>query len=463
LNYQAALDYLYSFINYEKIGMAAITAANYNLERVGYLLEELGNPQYKYPAIVIAGTKGKGSTAALSAAALQAAGYRVALYSQPHLHTYRERMQINHKLISRSELIGLIPTLRPAIEATLARSNHFGRLTFYEVGTALALLYFAEQKVDFAILEIGLGGRLDAVNVVEPLVSVITSISYDHMDVLGDTLTKIASEKAGIIKPGIPVVSAPQIAEAGTVIETVCREKAASLQIVEPAQALPFKTNLSQNQRWQPFQLVSLPASPESFELPLLGDHQLINLALAARAIETQAQAGRGLKVSQAQMEQGFAQVQWPGRLEVLSDKPGSPLVMVDGAHNAASAQRLAQALNPANFYYQRLCFIVATSADKDIAGIFRELQQTSPAPIAFILTQAQHARALPALQLRQQGFGPAQARESQPEIIVTQNVSEALAKASDLAGPLDLICATGSLFLVAEVREAFGRGQEKD
>ncbi|NWJ97671.1 MAG: bifunctional folylpolyglutamate synthase/dihydrofolate synthase [Chloroflexi bacterium] len=473
MNYQETLDYIYSFINYEKTGMPAATTANYNLERMASFLERLGNPQHKYPSIVIAGTKGKGSTAALCESALRVAGYRVGLYTQPHLHSYRERMRINQRLISQETLAELVTRLRPVIEESLTEADRFGCLTTYEIGTGLALQYFAEQQVDLAVLEVGLGGRLDAVNVVEPLVSVITSISLDHIAVLGDTVAKIAAEKAGIIKPGIPVVVAPQVAEALAVIEEVCREKASPLEVVEAAESLSPAQELSEHNRGQKFQRVRLSGQPEIFELPLLGEHQLINVALAAKVLEALAQ--RGLKVEPEQIAEGFRQVAWPGRLEVLEDKPGRPLLVVDGAHNAESAMKLGQALNRINFYYQRVIFIVGTSSDKDVEGIFRELRQSSDGaalpqssdgaalPQAFILTRSNHPRALSPAKIQQRGFGSAPLSAEEPRVMLTESVSEALEVAHSLAQPLDLICATGSLFVVAEVREACGLGQEKD
>lgn len=463
MNYQEALDYLYSFINYEKTGMPAATAANYNLPRMRYFLEKLGNPQQKYPSIVIAGTKGKGSTAALCEAVLRVAGYRVALYTQPHLHTYRERMRINQQLISQEVMAELVTRLRPTIEETLAEESQFGRLTTYEIGTGIALVYFAEQQVDFAVLEIGLGGRLDAVNVVEPLVSVITSISLDHMAVLGDTLDKIAAEKAGIIKPGVPVVSAPQAPEAQAVIEVVCREKGAPLHVVEPAQWLPPTAGLSEYNRYQRSQRFRLSGFPEILETPLLGDHQLINVAIAAKALELQAWQPGGLKLTGAQIAEGLRQVEWAGRLEVLEDKPGAPLLVVDGAHNAESARRLRHALNRVNFYYQRVIFIIGTSSDKDIEGIFRELRHAYLVTAAFILTKSHHPRALDPAEVKRRGFGSAPLTEQDPPVILAQSVNEALETARKLAGPLDLICATGSLFVAAEIREAVGFGQDKD
>ncbi len=455
MNYQEAIDYIFSFVNYEKTGMPPASPTHFNLGRMVYLLEKLDNPQLKYPSIVIAGTKGKGSTAALCAAAFEAGGYRAGLYSQPHLHSYRERMRINGQLIEREKLAELVTKMHPAIEATLNEAGKFGRLTYYEIGTALALLYFAEAGIDMAVLEIGLGGRLDAVNVVTPLVSVITSISYDHIEVLGDTLALIAGEKAGIIKPNVPIISAPQALEASAVIEAISREKNAPLFTVVSGKALP-EVKPDEQHRYRLFQQFILPGLPGTFETPLLGEHQLINAAVAAKALQLQAQNERGLKLELEQIREGFRRVSWPGRLEVLQDQP---LLIVDGAHNAESARRLAQSLNRDNFYFERIVFVIGAFADKDIEGIFGELKQAGLPVAAYILTKSQQPRALSPAELKKRGFG-----ENLPEVpvVLTENVSEALTEAQKLARPLDLICATGSLYITAEVRELSGAGEKE-
>src|SRR5512139_562549 len=200
--YNKALDYLYSFVDYSLKHSSDLAKAEFNLDRMFALMDALGNPQAKYPILHVAGTKGKGSVSALCASALQAAGYRVGLYTSPHLHEYTERIQVAGQPISFEQLVELVEEIKPAV-------SRIPKLTTFEITTALGFLAFAKQDVNAAVIEVGLGGRLDATNVVMPKVSVITSLSYDHMAVLGDTLAKIAGEKAGIIKPGIPVVSSP--------------------------------------------------------------------------------------------------------------------------------------------------------------------------------------------------------------------------------------------------------------
>src|SRR5918996_4243463 len=223
--YNRALDYLYSFVDYSLKHSSEIAKAEFNLDRMFALMEELGNPHTKYPIIHVAGTKGKGSVCAMCASALQATGYKTGLYTSPHLWDYTERIQINGEPISHEQLIELVEEVKPAV-------GRIPKLTTFEITTALGLLAFAKNSVDAAVIEVGLGGRLDATNIVAPNVSVITSLSYDHMAVLGDTLAKIAGEKAGIIKEGMPVVSSPQKEEALEVLERVAKLNDSAITLI---------------------------------------------------------------------------------------------------------------------------------------------------------------------------------------------------------------------------------------
>ena len=223
--YNKALDYLYSFVDYSLKHSSELAKAEFNLDRMFALMEELGNPQAKYPIIHVAGTKGKGSVSALCASALQAAGYKVGLYTSPHLLDYCERIQVNGEPISHEFMIELVEEIKPAVAK-------IPKLTTFEITTALGFLAFARQGCTAAAIEVGLGGRLDATNIVTPKVSVITSLSYDHMAVLGNTLTLIAGEKAGIIKQGVPVVSSPQKEEALSVLERVANKSGSDFILV---------------------------------------------------------------------------------------------------------------------------------------------------------------------------------------------------------------------------------------
>ncbi|HET9920118.1 MAG TPA: Mur ligase family protein, partial [Ktedonobacteraceae bacterium] len=299
MNYQEALAYLYSLSDFERSGHYTRNPEE-NLPREARLLEWLGNPQQHYTSTLIAGTKGKGSTAALIERVLREAGLRTGLYTQPDLHTFRERIRVNGRLIAEQEMAQLMQEVRVAVQ-DIEQRGEFGPFITYEVATALALLYFSRQHIDHAVLEVGLGGRLDATNVTQPLVSVITSISYDHMQVLGDTLTKIATEKAGIIKPQGVVVTSAQAPEALLAIAAVAERQQARLVRVGPADgdlaqeevsagrlpALSYRYQLeARNPGWQRFTVWTPQQVYAGLEIPLAGQHQLENATAALAALE---------------------------------------------------------------------------------------------------------------------------------------------------------------------------------
>jgi dihydrofolate synthase / folylpolyglutamate synthase len=449
MNYDEALEYVLSYTNYEK---AAILVSKFNLERVRRFLNRLSDPDKNFPSIMVAGTKGKGSTSVLMASALQAAGYKVGLYTQPHLYDYRERFQINRQLIPKKEFAALVTEMRPVIEQSIAEDDaKWGTLTAYEIKTGLTLLYFARQSVDIAVLEIGLGGRLDAVNVVTPLVSVITSISYDHMHILGDTLDKIAFEKAGIIKPGVPCLTVPQAPEAAKVFAEVCRERNAPLIVVEPTESLPDARQASLQQRIIESQRISFKLGDrvQEAELKLLGQHQRLNAALAALALWEQQFRPGGLKIGASDVAAGFGSAVWETRLEIVLNEENKPLILADGAHNAASAAYLRDSLQEAGrFYYTGLWYVLGIYKDKDIDGIFRELAQSQKLH-GIIFTKSHAPRCSEANELA------SRFRELLPDanihIEITPDVPAGLQRARELAQPLDLICATGSLSVAAE------------
>ncbi|MBI4267408.1 MAG: bifunctional folylpolyglutamate synthase/dihydrofolate synthase [Chloroflexi bacterium] len=431
--YQQALDYIYSFIDYERQPRPH-DAAHYDLRRVEELLSRLGNPHRKARTVHIAGTKGKGSVAAMIASVLTASGYKTGLYTSPHLHIFNERIRVDDKLIADEEVVALIEKLRPEVEA-VNRKATYGRLTTFEVMTALCFAYFAEKEVDVQVIEVGLGGRLDATNVIQPEVSIITSISLDHTEVLGDTVAKIAAEKAGIIKPDITVVIAPQVAEAEEVIEEACRGRQARLIKVGHEvtwQRLGFDLDR---------QSLLVKGRLDSYELsiPLLGQHQLQNAATSIAVLEVLRE--KGFHVSPDSITRGLSQVKWPGRLQILSRHP---LVVVDGAHNPDSARKLRQALEQ-YFNFDRAILILGVSSDKNLTGIITEL---APLFDKVIATHSIHPRAMATMsvvaELQRQGVA-AQA---------TEDISTALPLALSLAGEKDLICVTGSLFVVAAAIE---------
>ena len=431
MDFPAAVDYILSFADYERMPRSAVV---FDLRRMERLLARMSNPQNAAKSVHIAGTKGKGSTAAMLASILKQSGYRTGLYTSPHLLSIRERIQVDGRQISEDEFARLAARVKPEVEA-VNTSSDLGELTTYEILTALAFMYFQDRGVAYQVLETGLGGRLDATNVVQPEVCVITPISYDHMDVLGNTLAEIAREKAGIIKPGSIVVTAPQVPEAMDVLEDVCRQR--EVKLVRVGSDVSWRQK-SLSPEKQSFQLRGLKGD-YNIEVPLLGEHQLENAVAAITAAE--ALAGRGAVITAEAITSGIASVDWPGRLQVLRRKPW---VIVDGAHNGDSVRRLVAALRQ-YFMFEKAVVIFGASSDKNIAAMAAELKTF---PDRVIVTSSHHPRAVAVGQLVEEF-----SRESiMPE--ASENVASAVEKALSLAGPADLICATGSLFLVAEVME---------
>ncbi|HEX77408.1 MAG TPA: bifunctional folylpolyglutamate synthase/dihydrofolate synthase [Dehalococcoidia bacterium] len=437
MDYRAAVDFILSLTDYERTP-PAYTAENYDLRRMEELLAPLGDVHKGIKAVHIAGTKGKGSTAAMVASVLSTAGYRTGLYTSPHLHTIRERLQIDNHPIPESEFARLVQALQPQVEK-VNREAHYGLLTTYEVLTALAFIYFVQEGVDYQVLEVGLGGRLDATNIIEaPQVCIITSISLDHTDVLGHTLSAIAAEKAGIIKPGSTVVSAPQVPEAARVIEEACRRHEATL--IKVGNDITWHRDLADRHG----QSLTVRGRRGHYRIstPLIGDHQAENAATAVAALEVL--AGYGASLSAKDIAQGLKGTRWPGRLQLLGQRPW---LVVDGAHNADSARRLGIALRE-YFPHRRLILVMGTSFDKDIPGMVRELAQLDPLVIA---TRSHHPRSASPSVIQGEW-----AKQNVPAAI-TQSVSEGLARAKALAQGDDLICVTGSLFVVAEAIEYEG------
>jgi dihydrofolate synthase / folylpolyglutamate synthase len=439
IQYNKALDYLYSFVDYSLKHISELAKAEFNLDRMFALMEELGNPQEKYPIIHVAGTKGKGSVAALCASALKAAGYKTGLYTSPHLWDYVERIQINGVPIAHEQLIELVEDVKPAVAK-------IPKLTTFEITTALGFLAFAKNDVNAAVIEVGLGGRLDATNIVMPNVSVITSLSYDHMAVLGNTLAEIAGEKAGIIKPGVPVVSAPQTQEALEVLERIAKEKNCLFILV--GKDVRFE-RLASSLDGQSLRLSSFhfPLSTQSptveLTIPLLGSHQIENAAIAYTALKTS-----GIPISEEAIQKGFSQVKWPARFEILRREPP---VVIDSAHNRDSALRLRQTLDE---YFPEIPVILIFCAleDKDITGILEELK---PRLECVVATRADHPRApsteWTAEQVKKVGI---------PVEAVTP-VADALARALELAGTQKLVLSAGSVAFAGEVSTAWHKRNE--
>ncbi|MDP3804780.1 MAG: folylpolyglutamate synthase/dihydrofolate synthase family protein, partial [Candidatus Omnitrophota bacterium] len=371
MTYQEALQYLDSFINYEKLDSYDYKKC-LKLDTMRKLARLLGDPQEGINSIHIAGTKGKGSTAAILHSILKNAGFKVGLYTSPHLESFRERIRINDELISEEEISRLLERIKSVVD-----KMEDDIPSFFEVYTALAYLYFKERKVDFAVYETGLGGRLDATNIINPLVSAITPISYEHTQKLGNTLKEIAGEKGGIIKDSTPCVSAPQAGEAREVIENICKEKRAKLILV--GKDILFE-ELNSDERREAFNIFGLFGEYPILETPLLGSHQVVNAATAVGILE--ALRFYGLTIPSEAVRNGIRDVRWAGRLEIVSR---NPLVILDGAQNRASANALAKAVKKI-FGYRRLLLVLGVSKDKDIAGILEELLPISD---SIILTKS--------------------------------------------------------------------------
>ncbi len=422
--YKEALNYIYSHTNFERKQMPKYDMTTLDLSRIEALTAKLGNPQQEFPVILIAGTKGKGSTAAMVERILRAAGYKTGLYSSPHLHSFRERIRIAGKMVSEAEIIERVNRLRPHADGVLG-------LTAWEVMTALAFLTFAAEKVDVAVLEVGLGGRLDATNITEPVVSVITSISYDHTHLLGNTLAAIAYEKAGIIRQGGEVVCAPLFPEAMTTIESVCAERHAALTVA--GEENPWRSGR-----------VSLGGQTffwknTRYFLPLLGEHQVTNAVTALMTVEKFAEK-MNWQISDAVKQQGIAAVAWHGRLEILNR---DPLLLVDSAMNGDSARKLRHTL--ADYFPGRnVIFVFGASRDHDYRAMLTELLPISARVIA---TQASHPRATRPDVLAATALALGATIETAP------TVADALALAEENIGERDLICVAGSLFCAAEAR----------
>ena len=435
VDYRKAVDRLLSLTDLERVSGQASHIRRYDLSRMEVLLQRLGNPHLGIPTVHITGTKGKGSTAAMISSVLGAQGYRPGLFTSPHLHSFRERIQYMNQPVTEKEFASLVEELWPTVERMNGEES-YGEVTTFELLTAMAFTHFKGQGADVKVVEVGLGGRLDSTNLVKPSVCVITSISLDHTHILGDTVEQIAEDKAGIIKPGSVAVVGPQVPQAMGVIERVCREKEVPLVSVERECSWTRRAADLDGQSFR------LSTSWGEFDLwtPLLGGHQLENAATALAALQMMAQ--HGLSLSPDALDRGFRSVKWPGRLEVLGR---APLLVVDGAHNPYSAGRLLEALKEC-FEFRRLIGVVGVLADKGLEGIVNEL---APGLTAAVATRSRHPRSASPATVA------AAFRRADVEAQEKETTGDALEHALGLANQDDLVVVTGSLFVVAEAREA--------
>jgi len=434
LSYEGALAYLAQFINYETQQPLSYDSRRFNLRAFDTFLQQLGSPHQAFPSVHIAGSKGKGSTAAMVAAILSQAGLRTGLFTTPHLVTMRERTQIDRHLISREEFAALVSELQTLVDGTAVAEQRRFR-TFFELTTALSFLHFARHKVDIAVVEVGLGGRLDTTNVLTPQVAVLTPIGLEHTRLLGDTLPAIAGEKAGIIKPHSCVVSAPQAPEVVEVFARRCQEQEATLLLAGRDFQWQVEMSTCHGNRMH---FDGCGQHLTDLHVPLLGRHQAANAAVAL-AVVSQLQQ-QGWSITAAHMRQGLADVRWEGRLEVLSR---APWVLLDGAHTVEAAVCLRQALVEL-FPRRRVHFVLGISTDKNVAGIIATL---APIAHAVTVTRYHNPRAYDPHVLAETVQRHGVPVQIEPDPIV------ALAQARSKAQATDVVCVTGSLLLLGELK----------
>ncbi|MFH0910736.1 MAG: folylpolyglutamate synthase/dihydrofolate synthase family protein [Planctomycetota bacterium] len=440
-SYEEALAHLDGLVNYERKPETMPVVKNLRLEGIRRFLALLGNPHHRYDTIHVAGTKGKGSTATMVAAFLQGTGLRVGLYTSPHLVSVRERIVLDGARLSRRRFCEGFAALRPALEQ-YARDSGERPLTYFDTLTALAFQVFAEDRVDAAVIEVGLGGRLDTTNVIRPSATAVTPISYDHMQQLGNTLALIAAEKGGLIKQGVPVVLGPQPEEADAVLARIASERSAPVRRVG-ADGLHGRSISKTPPAGGPqrIDLASWRASYRDVPFSLLGEHQVQNLVLALGLVETYLELRDRPPLPEALLRRACETLEMPGRVECIGR---SPWTILDGAHNPASIRALIETIR-SSFPFERSLLVFATARDKDAPAMLRLL-----APLAdeAIFTQTGNPRARAPEELssiwKECAHRPA---------LIERDPVRALALARERARPSDLICLTGSLYLAGRIR----------
>ena len=442
--FQTAMNFLNSMTNYEKMTRVGYTSVNFNLARMNRLLAALGNPHRKLRSVHIAGSKGKGSTAAMLSSMLSNAGLCVGLYTSPHVTTIRERIQVDGEMITETEMTKLMAKIAP-----LAGRAAKDQPTFFEILTALAFLYFVNKKVDIAVVEAGLGGRLDSTNVLKPEVCGITSISLDHVGQLGNTLEQIAEEKAGIFKAGVPAVSAPQPGEVRQVLDRVAAKVRTPLHFT--GKDIEFSYRFESSQGTGPHTRVSLTTGSSRFEhlaVPMPGDHQAINcgLALSLMAILKE----KGLKIDDQMAIEGLAKTWLPGRMEMVH---GDPRILLDGAHNAASVEALMRAIGQ-NVAYDSMVVIFGCRMDKDINGMLNHIRLGAD---KVIFTSTGSPRSADPAELAAEYL-----ERSGKMAQVADRFDEALDIAERAVTREDLICVTGSFYLAGRAKRVIEERYKK-
>jgi len=447
-----ALRFLLGRIDYERVTTVPYRGRDFKLDRMRELLNRLGNPQEQLAIIHVAGTKGKGSTAAMLSAMLTADGYRTGLFSSPHFERVEERFRMDGQPCSAVELVALIEAIRPTVEAMDREPAAAGEIgpTYFEITTAMALLHFVRCRADAVVLEVGLGGRLDSTNVCTPRASIVTSISFDHMEQLGHTLADIAREKAGIVKPGVPVISGATAPDAQAVIAEVCRDRGAALVELGVDFTFDYHPPRDLQERAAPGRLDfrwlrPLPggttASPwPGVEVNLPGRHQAANAAVALAALNVLKTTG--WRLDGDAVRRGLADLRWPGRAEVVRRRPA---VVVDVAHNRASIEALLEMLGQ-SFRWGRRHLIFAASKEKDLRGMLQPLLACFDNVV--LTCYRNNPRAVPPEQLADLAHSLTGRRYR-----TCPDGEAAWSAVAEQAAPDDLVCVTGSFFLAAEIR----------
>ncbi len=435
-SYDSALKYLFAQTDYEQMLRVRYNRDTFNLDRMKALTKALGDPQFKYRTVHIAGTKGKGSTCTMLAHMLRACGFKVGLYTSPHITDVRERIQINGEMISQAALTRLICQVEPTIECMISEKP-----TFFEIFTALAFRHFADEQVDIAVIETGLGGRLDSTNIMKPAVCGLTSISMDHMHQLGPTLAKIAAEKAGILKTNIPAISVCQAPEAKRVLKKIAKEIQAPLMFTGDDIEFSYRVESSRTSGCHARICLTTPRSRfEHLPVPLLGEHQALNCGLALALLDELKK--QGMKIDDSAAVQGLAKVYLPGRMELIKS---DPRILVDGAHNADSMRALMRAIGQ-HIPYDSMVMVFGCAGDKDIRGMMSEIATGAD---KVIFTQAtNNPRAAKSKELAEM-YEEFTGRVGQ----VTENLGDALRVAHSAVSREDLICICGSFCLVGEAK----------
>jgi dihydrofolate synthase/folylpolyglutamate synthase len=438
--YEQALEYLFTKTDYEKQQKLRYNVTTFDLDRMNALLRNLGNPHNKLKCAHIAGTKGKGSTATMLARMMEANGYKVGLYTSPHVSTLHERITVDSEMISRKEFLGLMNRVQPILEKMAQKDNH---PTFFEIMTALSFLYFVDKEVDIAVIETGLGGRLDSTNVITPEVCGITSISIDHQNLLGPTIEHIALEKAGIIKKGIPIVTVPQDPAAMKVLKKQASAVKAPMTIT--GKDVDFSYRFESSREHGPHTRICVTTPTSKFEhlrVPLPGEHQALNCGLALTMLD--ALKNQGFEINDEKAVAGLSNVKMIGRMEMVCR---DPRILVDAAHNAASIRALIQAIGQ-HVPYDSMIIIFGCNSDKDVRGMLTELQYGAD---KVIFTRSNSPKAV----------WPQDLAEMYTEICGKMcqsalNLTEALRIAQSAISREDLISITGSFYLVGQVKQMF-------